>query len=140
MAIKSPPRLISPLAGCRELLQLHPRTRVRDDGTSGCLLWKIRAAPMFLGFSGFYRRRSEPRRWTTGRGGSHLHPPLGHGRGPPAPCGSPPRLPFGLQVSYVAIKNLYKFSSNSENISRSKFLKYKNSKNRELALGILSIG
>ena len=26
--------------------------------------------------------------------------PLGRGRGPPAPCGSLPKLPFGLQVSY----------------------------------------
>ena len=36
--------------------------------------------------------------------------------------------------------NPHKVSPNSENIYRSKFLKQKDSKNRELALGILSIG
>ena len=36
--------------------------------------------------------------------------------------------------------NPRKVSSNSENIPRSKFLKQKDSKNRELALGILVIG
>ena len=38
------------------------------------------------------------------------------------------------------IINLRKFPVQSENISRSKFVKQKDSKNRELALGILSIG
>ena len=81
MAMKGPPGSISPLAGCRELLQIHPRTRVLDDGASGCLLLKIMDAPTFLGFLGFYRRRREPRRWPTGRGRSHPRVALGPRQG-----------------------------------------------------------
>ena len=98
------------------------------------------AAPTFLGLMCIYRRRRGSRRWPTGRGGSHPR--------------VPPRLrqqaagalwvasEAALQSSGVLfrIKKFRKFSSNSENISRTDFLKYKNSKNRELALGILSIG
>ena len=43
-------------------------------------------------------------------------------------------------VFICPIKNCRKFSSNSKNISRSNFLQQKQHKNRELVLGILSIG
>ena len=77
--------------------------------------------------------------------------PRGHGRVPPAPpggaaAGGRPWPLGGPQVALrrggvlLRIKIARKFSSNSENISRSDFLKYKNCKNRELALGIFSIG
>ena len=59
-------------------------------------------------------------------------------RGRPWPLGGPPGRP--AVSNFVVIKNLYKFWRNSENTSRSGFSKIENSKNRELALGILSIG
>ena len=79
------------------------------------------------------------------------------GNGPPLGMGSwtLPRSPYtrvgpALWVASQAAprnpssswrkNNPRKFWSNSKNISRSKFLKQKDSKNRELALGILSIG
>ena len=55
------------------------------------------------------------------------------------PVSGPSGSPWSSGVLF-RIKNLRKFLSNSENIFRSDFLKYKNCKNRELALGILSIG
>ena len=70
--------------------------------------------------------------WSRGQGGSRHHlvwlPPW------------PPRVPFGLRVRDRKIWTSGFGSSNSENISRTTFLKLKIAENRELALGILSIG
>ena len=60
-------------------------------------------------------------------------------RGASAPWASPP-APLRSGTWSWRIKIPQKFPARSENISRSKFLKQKDSKNRELALGILSIG
>ena len=116
----------SPPAECRDQLQIGPRTRVRDDGASGSSFWKIMAALSVLGQKGFYRHRRGPRRCPGGRGGPH-------------PWVHPPAL-LRIGTSSWRIKNPQKFPARSENISRSKFLKQKDSKNSELALGILSIG
>ena len=70
------------------------------------------------------------------------------GRGPPShpQVGPSPGLWVSPGVALLApvlissIKNYRKFSSNSENIFRSNFLQQKHDKNREQALGILSIG
>ena len=75
----------------------------------------------------------------------------GQGRAPPTgPCGAAdrgrpgpwvaPQAALWSVTSSCRINIPRKFSSNSENISRSRFFEIKNSKNRELALGILSIG
>ena len=71
MAMKSPPGSITTPAECRDLLQILPRTRVRDDGTSGSSFCKIMAALTFLGLKEIYRRRRATRRDPTGRGGPH---------------------------------------------------------------------
>ena len=70
------------------------------------------------------------------------------GRGLPLGRGWYPRGAFWVSAGHALlapvlicpIKNRRKVSSNSENISRSNFLQQKQDKNRELALGILSIG
>ena len=82
-------------------------------------------------------RRRGPRGRPRSRGGSHLRVQVGpQQQAAPALWVAPQAALWSIGV-FSRIKNLRKFSSNSENISRSNFLKYKN---RELALGILSIG
>ena len=44
------------------------------------------------------------------------------------------RLPFGLRDLLVILLTMSFVSSNSENISRTTFLKYKNNRKKELAL------
>ena len=77
--------------------------------------------------------------------------PRGQGLVPPVPPGRAmvgaipgpwvaPQVALRRGGAFLRIKISRKFSSNSENISKSDFLKYKNNKSRELALGILSIG
>ena len=56
MAMKSPPRSISPPEECRDQPQMGPRTRVRDDSVLGLSFWKIMAALTFLGLKAIYRR------------------------------------------------------------------------------------
>ena len=97
------------------------------------------AAPTFLGLMGFYRRRRGPRR-CPGVGRVPPTPPSGAAAGGhPWPLGGP-QVAVRCGGVFLRIKIPRKFSPNSENISRSDFLKYKNNKNRELAMGILSIG
>ena len=84
-----------------------------------------------------------------------IYRPKGAARGCPRSKGDPrpratchPRGPFWTSagpallapVLIYPIKNCRKFLSNSDNISRSNFLQQFQHKNRELALGILSIG
>ena len=77
--------------------------------------------------------------------------PSGHGRALPAGLGgtAPRDCPWPLGGPQVAlwslasswrIKQLCKFLCTSKNISRSGFFEIENNKNKELALGILSIG
>ena len=77
--------------------------------------------------------------------------PRGQGRAPPAGPGGPtargrpgpwvsPQDALWSSASFYRIKNRRKLLSNSENIFRSNFSEIENSKNRELALGILLIG
>ena len=65
-------------------------------------------------------------------------PPWDAAGGASAPWASP-LAPLRSSTWSWHIKIPQKFPVRSENISRSKFLKQKDSKNRELALGILSI-
>ena len=75
-----------------------------------------------------------------GRGGSHPHLLVGPRQGGvPGPWVAP-QVALRRAGVFLRIKIPRKFSSDSENISTSDFLKYKNCKNRELTLGILSIG
>ena len=75
-----------------------------------------------------------------GRGGPHPRVHLGPRQGgASALWASPPAL-LRTGTSSWQIKIPRKIPVQSENIFRSKFLKQKDSKNRELALGILSIG
>ena len=98
------------------------------------------AAPSKLGIIEFFRRRRGPRRCLGGRGGSHPRLLVGPRQGAvPGPLVAP-QVALRRGGVFLHIKIPRKFSSNSENISISDFLKYKNSKNREVALGILSIG
>ena len=62
----------------------------------------------------------------------------GHGR--PCPMGGPPSCPLVLGCLPSHKKISVNFEGNPTIFPVVTFLKYKNSKNRELALGILSIG
>ena len=75
-----------------------------------------------------------------GRGGLWPRPPLDPRVGPALGLWVPPGVALLVPVLIYSIKNHRKFSSNSENISISNFLQQNQHKNRELALGILSIG
>ena len=70
-------------------------------------------------------------------GAAKGEPTLGYGKGPLGPAFDSPSdfwmLPGKIESSVFMM-------SNSENISRTTFLKPKTAENRELALGILSIG
>ena len=75
-----------------------------------------------------------------GRAGPTCGWALGRGRGPPLACGAPPRLPSGLRIR-LGLKIIpMKFRPVLRIFLEVDFLKYKNSKNRKLTLGILSIG
>ena len=94
----------------------------------------------------FYSRNEEgsqkgdpgrnPQPW----GGSHPRPRVGPRQEAVPALSVASGAPLRTPSSSWRKNNPRKFRSNSENISRSKFLKQKDSKNRELALGILSIG
>ena len=85
-------------------------------------------------------QKGDPGRDPQPRGGSHLRVQGGPRPGvAPGLCGSTEAV-LRAPVFICSIKNPRKFSSNFENISRSNFLQEKHDKNRELALGILSIG
>ena len=70
--------------------------------------------------------------------GAHTMPRRGHGVARAGLwCGrpvAPLRLSFGLRGCFSKIGTSAFVSSNSENISRTTFLKYKNSRKQELAL------
>ena len=96
MAMKRPLGSVSPPAECRDQLQMGPRTRVRDDGTSGSSFWKIMAALMFLGFRQF-TGVGGPRGEVPWAGAGPTHgSTLTRGRGAHLPPGPPLRLSFGL--------------------------------------------
>ena len=137
MAMKSPPGSISPPAECRDQLQIGPRTRVFGDGASASSFWKIMAASTFLGFSGFYRSRRGPRGCPRSRGGPHPRVQVG-----PRLLAAPglwvaPQAPHWSSGVFRRIKISVNFEGNPTIYPVLTFLKYKN---KELALGILSIG
>ena len=121
MAMKSPPGSISPPAECRDQLQIGPRTRVFGDGASGSSFWKIMAALTFLGQKAIYRRRRGARGCPTGRAGSHPRVALGPLQGAAPGLWVPPQAARWSPGAFRRVRILRKFSSNSENIFRSKF-------------------
>ena len=117
MAMKSPPVSISPPAECRDQLQIGPRTRVFSDGASGSSFWKIMAALSVLGQKVFYRCRRGPRGRPRSRCGSHLRVQVGlRARVAPALWVAPQAALWSSGV-FCHIKNLRKFSDQSDNIS-----------------------
>ena len=134
MVMKSPPVMI-PLSGRVPGRASEPsRTRVDDGGGYGTFRgWR-------LGYLGFSRGRQYigERARSVGAQGAHTMWPRGQGRGRATTwCGclpGPLRVSFGLRVRDSKIGTSGFVSSNSENISRTTFLKYKNSRKQELAL------
>ena len=113
------------------------RTRVDDGGGDGCF------SRILIGFLGFSRRGDyigERAASVEARGG---HTTWWHDRQvgrATLGCGRPLvrlRLPFGLRVRDEIIRSWVFVPSDSENISLSTFLKRKNSRKQELALGHL---
>ena len=110
------------------------RTRVDDGGGYGTFHgWR-------LGFLGFSRGNKYigGRAMSVGARGAHTMPRRGQGEGRAATwCGhllGPLRVSFGLRVRDRKIGPSAFVSSNFENISRTTFLKYNNSRKQELAL------
>ena len=118
----------------------EPPKLVGDGGGALYRIWENPSRVRVFSSGVIYRpkgvERGSPRGTGERRPWPHSHPRVG-----PAPrLWVPPGVALLAPVLISTIKNHRKFSPNSENISRSKFLKQKQDKNRELALGILSIG
>ena len=112
------------------------RTRVNDDGGYGTFRgWRLR----YLGFSG-RRHYIGKRAASGGTQGGHATPRRGRRWGRAGPWRGcllgRLRLSFGLRVRVGKIEGSVQVSSNSENISRTAFLEYKNSRKQELALAL----
>jgi hypothetical protein len=130
MVMKSPPVMI-PLSGRVPGRASEPsRTRVDDGGGYGTFRgWR-------LGYLGFSRGRQYigERARSVGAQGAHTMWPRGQGRGHTTTwCGclpGPLRVSFGLRVRDSKIGTSGFVLSNSENISRTTFLKYKNGPSR----------
>ena len=86
-----------------------------------------------------YRPKGVARGFPRGAGGLRPRPHLDPRWEPIPILWASPRVALLAPFLISSIKNLREFSSNSENISRSNFLQQFQHKNRELALGILSI-
>ena len=134
MVMKSPPVMIS-LSGRVPGRASEPsRTRVDDDGGYGTF------HGILLGSLGFSRQKVfiGERERSVDAQGAHTTSRRGQGwaravawcGGPVAPL----RVSSGLRAWFCKIGTLAFVSSNSENISRTTFLKYKNSRKQELAL------
>ena len=127
----------------RQGAEIGPSEPPKLVGDGGEALYRIWENPQGLGFfhlGWFYRRQRRSRGCTMGRGGLWPRPPLDPRVGPAPGLWVPPGVALLAPVLISSIKNHHKFSSNSENISRSNFLQQKKHKNSELVLGILSIG
>ena len=110
------------------------RTRVGDDGRDGTFRGILLG---YLGFSRYAEYMGEDARSVEARG-AHTTPRCGPRAGrAKARCGrpvAPLRLPFELRLRYVKLGTSLCVSSNSENISCTTFLEYKNNRKQELAL------
>ena len=139
MAMKSPPGSISPLAVCREQLQNLSELGFEVAAASGGVRGNNHRPDVFR-VNRYLSVSRGARRPPGGRGGTH--PRVLVGSRPGVAPGPWVALQVGLRspTSSWKIKNICKFWRNSENISRSRFSEIENGKNRELALGILSIG
>ena len=118
----------------------EPPKLVGDGGGALYRIWENPSGVRVFSSGVIYRPKGVARGSPRGRGGPRPRPPS-HPRVGPAPgLWVPPGVALLAPVLISSIKNRRKFSSNSENISRSNFLQQNQHKNRELALGILSIG
>ena len=134
MVMKSPPVMISFSGRVPGRASEPSQTRVDDGGGYETFRgWGLGC----LGFSRGKQYIGERAR-SVGAQGGHTMPRCGQGWthavtlcGHP---GAPLRLSFGLRVRDIKIGTSGFVSSNSENISRTTFLKYKNSRKQELAL------
>ena len=110
------------------------RTRFDDGGGYGTFRgWRLG----YLGVSG-RRHYIGERAASGGTRGGHATPRRGRRWGRAGPWRGcllgRLRLSFGLRVRVGKIEGSVQVSSNSENISRTAFLKYKNSRKQELTL------
>ena len=139
MAVKRPPVMISPSDRVPGRASEPSRSRVGDGGGLGCFLENM------IGYRGFPRRRQfiGERATRGGDGVTQVGPTHGQGLGRAwvayggcrPPCSSPPGSVF---VSCE--NNSRKFSDDFEKLPRTTFLKQKDNRKQELALGILLIG
>ena len=117
------------------------RTSVGDDGGLRRLLKNM---VRYLGFSGrrrIYMRRGNSRRRRRAPGGPQARPRCGPRLGGVWGLGAPP--PSGVLLAldlFLCENNSRKFPADFEKLPRTTFLKQKESRKQELALGILLIG
>ena len=128
MVMKSPPVMISLSGRVPGRASEPPRTRVEDDGGYGTF------RGFLFGCLGFSRNKVfiGERARSGDAQGAHTIARRGQGWARAvAWCGrplAPLRLSFGLRAWFCKIGTSPFVSSNSENISRRTFLKYKNSR------------
>ena len=120
--------------------QSEPPKLVGDGGGALYRIWENPSGVRVFSSGMIYRRRRASEGVPEGQGRPAAAAPLDPRVGPAPGLWASPGVALLAPVLISSIKNPRKFSSNSENISRSNFLKQKQHKNRELALGILSIG
>ena len=116
------------------------QTRVGDGGSLERLLENMIGSLGFLGRRQIYRRRGDSRRRRRVPGGPQARPRVGPrlegiwrlGSSPPGIL----RIPYLFHIG----NNSCKLSAQSEKLPRTTFLKQKDSRKQELALGILLIG
>ena len=118
----------------------EPPKLIDDGGRALYRIWKNPSGVRVFSTGMIYRQKGVVRVSPRGRGSPPPRPPLDLRVGPAPGLWVPPVDALLAAVLISSIKNLRKFSSNSENISRSNFLQQNQHKNRKLALGILSIG
>ena len=112
----------------------------RSGGGALLRIWENPSGVRVFSSGLIYRPKGVERGSPRGTGGRRPRPPLDPRLGPAPGLWVPPGVALPALVLISSIKNRRKFSSYSENISRSNFLQQNQHKNRELALGILSIG
>ena len=118
----------------------EPPKLVSDGGRALYRIWENPSGVRVFSMGMIYRPKGVMRGSPRGRDGPRPRPPFYPRVGPALGLWVPPGVALLATLLISSIKNRRKFSSNSENISRSNFLQQKHGKNRELALGILSIG
>ena len=134
-----PPVMISPSARVPGTAAEPSRSRVGDGGGLGCLLKNM------IGYRGFPRRRPFIGERATRRGGPvvQVGPRRGQSLGRAwvaSGAVGPLQLPSWLRPSFIVKINHVNFQSISRNFPEQLFLKQKDNRKQELALGILLIG